>query len=175
LGLEIACQFVPFSQSRNAKPRAGQEKPWRSLNWRVTLTRAGSSAPGLTIDYSQGEGHAPASKARADRFDKWQRSQAIALEIETGKIATAFSVGKPHATGKPVPAPEIADILHSLALESSAIDYAGFEDWAAEFGYDADSRSAESAYRECLAHALAFRALIGDSKLQELIEAANEM
>ena len=140
LGLEIACQFVPFSQSRNAKPRAGQDKPWRSLNWRVTVTRAGSSAPGLTVDYSQGEGHAPAHKATADRFDKWQRAQAIALEIETGKIARAFMGGKPQATAKPVPAPEIADILHALALDSGVLNYARYEDWAGEFGYDADSR-----------------------------------
>jgi hypothetical protein len=97
------------------------------------------------------------------------------VEIETGKRAKPDFGGKPYPGREPIPAPEIADILHGLALDSGVLDHATFEDWAAEFGYDGDSRSAETTYRECLAHALAFRALIGGAKLQEMIEAANEM
>jgi hypothetical protein len=172
LGLEIACQFVPFSQSRNAKPRAGSDKPWRSLNWRVTLSAKGRE--GLTLDYSQGEGYAPASKG--NRFpDKWSKAAAVAVEIETGRKAKPDFGGKPYPGREPIPAPDIADILHCVAMDSGVLDYATFEDWASEYGYETDSRSAESTYRECLAHALAFRAMIGDAKLQELIEAANEM
>lgn len=173
LGLDMRAEFVPFSQSRNAKPRDGQDKPWRSLNWRVTLTRNGRDV--LSTDYSQGEAHTPAHKAKADNFDKWQRSQAIALEIETGKIARAFMGGKPQATSKPIPAPYLADVLHSLALDSDVLNYARFEDWAAEFGYETDSRKAESTYRACLEIALAMRAAIGDAGLEQLREAAAEM
>lgn len=173
LKLDMRAAFVPFSQSRNAKPRPGQEKPWRSLNWRVTLTRNGRDV--LETDYSQGEAHCPAHKAPASRFDKWQRSQAIALEIETGKIAHAFSGAKPSATSKPVPAPELADVLHSLAMDSDVLDCATFEEWAENLGYDPDSRSGEAIYRQCLAHALALRAAIGDKALSDLREAAAEM
>jgi hypothetical protein len=173
LGLDMRAEFVPFSQSRNAKPRAGQDKPWRSLNWRVTLTRGGRDV--LSTDYSQGEAHCPAYKAKADNFDKWQRAKAIALEIETGKIARAFMGGTPSATAKPIPSPEIADVLHSLAMDSDVIDYATYEDWAACLGYDPDSRSGEATYRACLTIALALRAAIGEAALSQLREAAAEM
>lgn len=173
LGLDMRAEFVPFSQSRNAKPRAGQDKPWRSLNWRVTLTRGGRDV--LSTDYSQGEAHCPAHKATADRFDKWQRGQAIEIEIETGKRAAAYSGEKPHATAKPIPAPDLADILHSLALDSDALDYATYDDWAACLGYDPDSRSGEATYRACLEIALKMRAAIGEPALAQLREAAAEM
>lgn len=172
LGLDIKAQFVPFSQSRNAKPRAGQDKPWQSLNWRIKLERNGQ--PVLETDYGQGVAYCPASKAPASRFDKWQLSRAIAIEIETGKIARVMG-DSPFATAKAIPAPEIADVLHSLALDSSVLDFAGFADWAADYGYDTDSRSAESTYRLCLDYALALRAAIGDSALAKLRVAAGEM
>lgn len=173
LGLDMRAVFVPFSQSRNAKPRNGQDKPWQSLNWRVTLTRNGRDV--LETDYSQGTAHTPAHNAPAATFDKWQRPQAIALEIETGKRAAAYSGAKPHATAKPIPAPALADVLNSLALDSDVLEYASYEDWAASLGYDPDSRSGEATYRACLEIALKMRAAIGEPALTQLREAAAEM
>lgn len=172
LGLDLKAAFVPFSQSRNAKPRAGAAQPWQSLNWKVTIERNGR--PVLETDYSQGVGHCPASKAPASRFDKWQRARAIGHEIETGRIAKA-GFGSTIYAGKPLPPPEIADILQSLALDSDVLDFPNFAQWADHFGYSEDSRSAESTYRDCLAHALALRSAIGDSALAKLRDAAGEM
>ncbi len=171
LGLEIKAEFVPFSQSANAKPAGGRVDPWQSLNWKVSLECKGR--PVLESCYSQGIAHCPAHRAPATRFDKWQRARAIALEIESGKIALGFN--GPHLSARPIPAPEIADVLSALALDSSALDSATFADWASEHGYDTDSRSAESTYRQCLAIALALRAAIGESALARLRDAAGQM
>jgi hypothetical protein len=44
-------------------------------------------------------------------------------------------------------APEAADVLDTLALDASGYDNAGsFEEWADEYGYDADSRRAFASY-----------------------------
>jgi hypothetical protein len=45
-------------------------------------------------------------------------------------------------------APHIADVLHSIILDSSAAGQS-FESWCDEFGYDTDSRKAEDIYRAC--------------------------
>ena len=45
-------------------------------------------------------------------------------------------------------APPAASVLHSIILDSRAIGQS-FESWCADFGYDTDSRKAESVYREC--------------------------
>lgn len=53
LGLSITCEFVPFSQSRNAAA------PELSLNWKVRLWHLPASGvarvPVLTTDYQQDE------------------------------------------------------------------------------------------------------------------------
>jgi hypothetical protein len=93
LGVTMATAFVPFSQSRNAKPGAmGNDKPWQSLNWICTFTRFGRHF--LTTDYAQGSGHAPASKAspatvgtwatRLNRSDSVARHTVLTWELENG-------------------------------------------------------------------------------------------
>lgn len=57
-GITVRAAFVPFSQSRNAKP---DPKPGDlSLNWKVTLLKDGREV--LTTDYQAGIGHAPSYK-----------------------------------------------------------------------------------------------------------------
>lgn len=163
INLTMTAVFVPFSQSRNATARDGAEKPWRSLNWRVTLERNGRAF--LTTDYSQGEGHAPAAKWKGKAYGQ---QRAIDIEIETGMVAGTLFSDEPRATRKPIAPPSLADVVYSLASDSSVLDSSGFEDWANEFGYDTDSRSAEATYRACLDIALKMRGAIGEAGLQAL-------
>lgn len=169
LGITMNAKFVPFSQSRNAKPRAGQKEPWRSLNWIVTLERNGKAF--IETDYSQGVGHCPASKNWKNNSHLQHR--AIAIEIETGFTAIAESWG----SGEPrqgrtekhrIAPPAIDEVLHSLIMDSSVLDYASFEDWAPYLGFDADSREAEKTYQACLAIALKLRAGIGEAGIETL-------
>lgn len=178
LGLTMRAEFVPFSRSRNAAPRDGRDKPWRSLNWRVTLERNGR--PFLTTDYSQGEGHAPAYKAssaiyaRAHYTEKRAREMAISHETETGRRASWTFGELNKAGGKPIDPPALADVVWSLTQDSSVLDAGGFEGWANEYGYSTDSRAAEATYRACLETALQMRAAIGEAGLEALRTAGED-
>lgn len=177
LGVTMSAVFVPFSTSRNAAPRNGQDKPWQSLNWKVTLERNGRAF--LTTDYSAGIGHAPSANAKAPRTfhgsDSWYRAHATEWEIEHG-YAARWSWGaefKRALPAKPL-MPEIEAVLSSLVLDSGVLDYPGFEAWADEYGYDADSRTAEATWRECLNTALQLRAAIGDAGIEALRTACED-
>lgn len=168
LGFTMTTAFVPFSKSRNA----GAKSP--SLNWRCTIPLGLSGA--LVCDYMQGAGYAPAAKAGKRWENKTQQEKAIAIECESGRRAYHHhALGTVYAGASDIPAPPIADVIASLARDSDALDYANFEQWAGEFGYDPDSRSAEATYRLCLSHALALRAAIGDEQLSELRQLAAMM
>lgn len=166
LGLAMSAEFVPFSLSRNAKPDA-TGKVWRSLNWRVSIT--GRHGRPIVTDYSQGEGYAPAATVNPKRWENArQKSLAVKIELEHGKWAQPSVNGTAHVTARPINPPAFGDVLQSLARDSDVIDAGSFESWAADFGYDTDSRAAEATYRACLDHAVALRSLIGQHALDEL-------
>lgn len=169
LGLIVESEFVPFSKSRNAAEKH------RSLNWRVTLKREGRDI--LTTDYSAGIAHCPAYKAsvrEAGGPNCILRHEAIERETETG-VATTFAPSGIAMMQRGAPIlPDATDVIYSLVRDSDVLDFATFEQWAEEFGYDTDSRSAESTYRACLEIALKLRAGIGEADLSALREAASE-
>lgn len=173
LGLAIECEFVPFSRSRNA----GEASP--SLNWRCSVTRSGKPVIGLeAIDYMQGSGYCPAHKKGKAHWsgNSHYMARAVASECETGKISEVRRWRADEFTpGKPIAPPPLVDVLSSLCRDSDALEYARFEDWADDLGFDPDSRKGEAIYRQCLALALALRAATGDDNLQKLRSFANEM
>lgn len=67
--------------------------------------------------------------------------------------------------------PNALDVIYSLSMDSSVLDYATFEQWAPELGIDPDSRQGEKVYRACLEIALAMRGAIGEKGLSELSDA----
>lgn len=158
LGISISAEFVPFSQSRN------KGEPRRSLNWRATISHNGRAI--LTTDYSAGEGHCPAynlSVKQAGGRNSLMRDEMLAYECEHGRVyRIAFSGFGPKI------APPLADILASLMMESDVLDFGGFEDWASNFAFDPDSRSAETIYRACLEIGLKLRMALGDTNLAKL-------
>ena len=163
LGLTVESVFVPFSQSRNK----AEKSP--SLNWRVTVKRNGRDV--LATDYSAGRGHCPAYKASVKTLggpNSLMRSEAIATECETGRVAIAFPGGMIRGSLRNIIPLDTLDVLASLVMDSDVIDAGGFESWAMELGYDVDSRKAESIYQSCLEIALKLRAALGDSGLQTL-------
>jgi hypothetical protein len=69
-----------------------------------------------------------------------------------------------------LPKPKFTDVMSSLLLDSEAIDYANFEEWADSIGYEVDSRTAERMYKACLEIGLRLRRLVGDAAMKELRE-----
>lgn len=157
LGLTLKSVFVPWSLSRSA----GEKHP--SLNWKVTLRRDERDV--LTTDYGAGCGNCPAYKAmKPFQRDTLWGEQQIKHECETGKSTL----------GKFLILPDDGDVLHSLAMDASALDHSTFESWASDCGYDADSRKAEEIYRACLEIALRLRAAVGEDGLKKLQDACQD-
>jgi hypothetical protein len=173
LGLTMVSDFVPWSQSRNA----GEKNP--SLNWNVTIKRgvagAGDSKTDvaiLTTDYSAGCAHCPSYK----QGDRSQHGYDVLVwECQNGLPRHAPYSSNPIVpkNNKPI-RPDMCDVVHSLVMDSYVLDHATFESWASDFGYDADSRKAETIYRACLEIALKLRNGIGESGLARLREACQD-
>ena len=161
-------EFVPFSQSRNAKEKQ------TSLNWKVTLSK-GARVILDRIDYSAGQGHCPAYKWPRDYTSPSCKRDAIAAECEKGFTVKLMVPTAGYAQVSRVKGPAImrdpCDVIYSLSSETDALNYSAFEPWAQEFGYDPDSRSAEATYRACLATALALRNGFGEAALETLRQA----
>lgn len=163
LGLTIVARFVPWSKSRNSKEKH------RSLNWSVTLQHKGRDV--MTTDYSAGIAQCHAYKASIKELggrDCIMRHDAINKECESGK---AYVNSWKDGTAL---LPDTCAVIYSLVLDSEAIDYPTFEDWAGNFGYDVDSRAGEAIYRQCLEIGLKLRAAIGDTGLATLREASQD-
>lgn len=158
--LTVESVFIPWSQSRN------KHEKMPSLNWRVTLKQNGREI--ITTDYSAGCAHAPSYKYNT--ADKYIRNKMIAAECEQGgearHMSTSDWVAVPQSK-KGTLKPDSLDVIYSLLIDSEVLDYATFEDWAACFGYDTDSRKDEQVYNACLKIALQFRR-IGESAIAEL-------
>ena len=184
LGLTMTAEFVPFSQSRNAKPKE-DGKVWRSLNWRVSIWRAIDRVGKIdkllvaTTDYSAGEAHCPAYKAKEHGrpgFMSIDRDKAIAYEVEHGRRWWTFAGPVKSTNGKDAKdiMPDMVDVVASLVMDASVIDCGTFEEWASEYGMDTDSRKAEATYRACLETALKLRNGIGEAGLQKLRDACQD-
>lgn len=165
LNLSVSAKFVPFSQSRNKDEKSP------SLNWIVTVQRNGRDV--LTCDYMAGMAHCPSYKKKPpaawDRPTRMWQPLACAEECENGYALGIFTSwgGFRHDKAKPI-LPDAVDVFYSLIMDSSVLDYGGFEGWADEFGYDADSRKAMAIYQACLEIALKLRAAIGESGMEQL-------
>ena len=167
LGLTFEFEFVPFNMSRNKDNKSP------SLNWIVTLKRGNSS---MSFDYSAGCGHCPGSLKKQRDISNHEAKQMVNKECETG-FACIYLVTSGNiyfrTPRRPI-LPDTADIISSIVLDASVLDSGSFEEWASEFGYDTDSRSAEVTYNASLQQALQLRRLVGDSGLRTLQEASQD-
>ena len=72
-------------------------------------------------------------------------------------LVTRYSMGSAHREP-----PKCDDVFYCLASDATSYDGThNFEEWAADFGYDTDSRKAERAYRIIAEQAKALRAMLG--------------
>ena len=174
LGLAMTTQFVPWSQSRNK----GEKNP--SLNWAITIKCNDREI--LTTDYMAGAGHCHSFKASVKKLggaNCIMRAAVLNWECEHGyqarymESANCFQGVSVTGRGNPI-LPELRDVLYSLASDSDVLDSSSFEDWAANYDYDTDSRQAEATYRACLDIALKLRNALGEDGLRRLREACQD-
>lgn len=129
----------------------GQTKrdKWECDEWRLTLKM--EFAPGDSriehFEYFTGLGlraeATPQIRAQARMSFPGLTQNDITRRTNWGRqyLAHVEYLRKPQA-------PHVADLLHSLILDSSAVSQS-FESWCQEYGYDSDSRKAEATYRAC--------------------------
>jgi len=89
----------------------------------------------------------------------------VQVRVEGRVMTIPYHLGSAH-TGPP----QLDDVLNSLALDSSGYENArGFEDWASEYGYDADSRKARGIWRQVQVQARKLKQLLGATAYDELL------
>jgi hypothetical protein len=143
LGITIHATFIPHDTPAGESP---------TLRWRVSVRRNGQEFH--AADYSAGCAHAPEyKKSKA-------LTAAVKAECETGIVYGS-------RIGKAVPPPDVADVIHGLLVDASGTDER-FEDWAGNYGFDPDSRTAERMYRACQETAAALRRTFTTVELAEL-------
>ncbi len=164
LGISITAEFVPFSRSRNAAEKD------KSLNWKIYLVRAGFRGT-FTADYMQGIGHVPGYKFST--YASVNMARGVYAACETGRVKK--NPDADYSPLAPLPSPRLSDVLSCLLMDAEAINAGTFENWAADLGYDLDSRKAEAIYNECVAQGLKLRAMLGDAVIDELRELGREL
>ena len=160
LGLKYEARFVPQSYSRNAK----EKNP--TLNWKITISNERGS---IDCDYSQGCAHIPGYQQRLG--NNYEYSKRVTQTCETGVnrlLGLRFDEYNLVKKEK-IPPPELADVLHSLALDASALGVS-FDEWCEEFGYDQDSRKAHAIYSDCVDYGHKLRRMLDLDKLQEALQ-----
>ena len=143
LGITMDAKYIPHDTPAGESPQ---------LRWRVTVRRNGRKFH--ATDYSAGCAHSPEYKRGGGRV-----TAAVVAECETGIIYGT--------RGRPVPPPAVADVLRSLLIDASGTDET-FGDWAANYGFDTDSRKAEAAFNACRETAAALRRAFDRDELSTL-------
>ena len=162
-GLTYTAEFVPFSQAPHRD--GGDGKRWQCVNWRVRL-ECGRVI--LEADYAQGIGCLPDTAKQSLSIKQVGRPGSLAHDAAlTFMLENGREYGN---TTRKLPPPSLPDVLSSLLLDASAIDYSTFEDWCDEYGDNPDSRKAEATYRQCVETGLKLRLMFGDTRLEELRE-----
>ena len=97
--------------------------------------------------------HDIASGGRAPEFVTRGRTYSLTITNARGDVwnNVAYEVGSGltyDKRGRTVH-PTVADVLNSLTLDASCVEYLSFGDWCDEFGYDTDSRKALEMFIAC--------------------------
>lgn len=167
-----------------AKVETDDREPWPCVAYKLRLMRDGREI--MTFPYRFGVGHFKPTKAEVDRaFGSLCGPFAADLQH---MIATRFSKHFFNPKDKQLEAdsavwvaklrkhaPTVADVLPALLMDGAAfMDAQTFEDWAADFGYDEDSRKAERDYHTCDATGRKLAGSFSSDELDALREWANE-
>lgn len=125
----------------------GQTKrdEWDCDEWRVSFAYPGKPAEELPFFTGLGLRAAPTEWAKMQARHAFSGLTQNDIERRTAYgrryLAEVERLRKPQA-------PHVADVLHSLILDSSAVGQS-FRDWCVDYGYSDDSIKALAKYRAC--------------------------
>jgi hypothetical protein len=108
----------------------------------------------------------PSMEPDRNPMDHWKCKLTRTDKDGRRSLTIIFSMGMGHS-GKQ---PHVNDVLDCLASDASSYDNAqGFEDWAADFGLDPDSRKAERTYKAVQVSAAKLKRFLGDEAYETLL------
>ena len=96
------------------------------------------------------------------QWDKTQQRYVFKLQLSRGKKSYSFNFGQSIAQGSNEPT--LYDVLACL----QKYDVGSFEDFCGDFGYDADSRTAEKTYKAVVKEFQAMQRLFNSDELEVL-------
>ncbi len=135
---------------------------WKHDKWECVFT---SGKVSESFEFSMGLGNRKPDESAMAKMS----AQSLA------KVSKRMLAWEGHYKRFPdkVVAPHKADVLHSLILDSSAVDQS-FASWCNEYGYDSDSRKAESTYRACQENADKLSRVFSGAEIAALAEALQD-
>lgn len=164
--MDLETLLADFSLTSTHIPNTSKDFNDLRLDYQVQVLYKGRLV--IATEYHMGIGHIPGYTHERNTLD---RDKWIRQACETGKVPQFhYRTRKVAKGGGTEIEPKLADVMYSLVMDSDVINYATFEEWATNYGYDEDSRQAEKVYRACLEIALKFRSGVGEAKLNELRE-----
>ena len=82
--------------------------------------------------------------------DKWQHNRWAFTFAPKDKDDKRSGVTLPFMTGMSIQGtPKASEVIACAARDGMSTVGVSFEDWASEFGYDTDSRKAETIFKDC--------------------------
>ncbi|MFM0649770.1 hypothetical protein PQR14_36105 [Paraburkholderia bryophila] len=172
-GFTYSYRFIPHSGSSHAQADT------LTLNWVVTVTNGKTT---YQTEFHKGIGHlrypwnSPYAVMNAQQ--KTATQAALTEAAETGRASDIRLDGRGVVVGGdlPFPDPSLDEVLWCLVQDAGARHFESFDAWAAEHGYDSDSRKAEAVYRACMECAKALLKLFaGETELQRISALVDEM
>jgi hypothetical protein len=97
----------------------------------------------------------------AEPVDKSWPSRAWTATLEIVDNEENRKLEVPYFTGTAIDSTSPGDVLSSLILDAGATEYASFEEWAADMGWNIDSRHAKRVFNACCEMALRVRQFLG--------------
>lgn len=173
--IDLNAALADFTMETVYVPCHAKEVKDMKLQWSVTIFYKGKLL--VTTPYSAGIAHIPGYEyLRHPGGGLTLHDYDIIKRIVTsGKGALVkYGANVNHSLHSDPILPKLADVMYCLIIDADAINYSSYEDWAANFGYDEDSRKGEAIYRVCLDTALKLRSGLGNAKIEELQQALQD-
>lgn len=171
LGLVLEYTYIPWSASRQAKEKPDTRTINKAWHWTTKVYHPTTPSDAFTACYSQGPGVTKTPtwvKASKEKQVCMNHAETLEHELQSGLVWFGSMV----SSRKPVK-PVDVDVFGSLCLDSDAVNYKDFADWAENLGFDSDSIKDKAAYDECIRTGLWMVRNIGSDNLAYLQTLAN--
>jgi hypothetical protein len=181
-GLTLEAKNVPF---RFPTRKADSQWDKSALHFAVTIYGAPEARTGARPViwqgcYSVGAGYPvmwaqlEAKKAKGSRLGWLEGRRSLVSKLQQSPRAEPVDHAEARAAivvrYRELAPLQIADVLESLQCDVSGTDDSTFEDWAGDYGYDADSRSALETFEACRETARAMRAGLGREAFRAFLD-----